>query len=64
VQIDDAQTKENSGSGLGLAIIAGTTDLQYHDNAVVNSHGMDGFIAKPITAGDINGLIEQYCRAA
>lgn len=47
-----------------IAIIAVTADAQYHDMSVVRKHGMDGFIAKPITAGELNGLIDQYCRAA
>lgn len=47
-----------------VAIIAVTADAQYHDNSVVSKHGMDGFISKPITAGELNGLIDQYCRAA
>lgn len=47
-----------------IAIIAVTADSQYHDTAFVSEHGMDGFLAKPITAVDLNGLIDRYCRAA
>lgn len=47
-----------------IAIIAVTADEHYHDKSVVSKHGMDGFIAKPITAGELNGLIDRYCRAA
>lgn len=47
-----------------IAIIAVTADEQYHDKSVVSKHGMDGFIAKPITAGELNELIDQYCRAS
>ncbi|MEP3440962.1 MAG: response regulator [Sulfitobacter sp.] len=47
-----------------IAIIAVTADVQYHDKVAVTKHGMDGFIAKPITAGELNSLIDQYCRAA
>lgn len=47
-----------------VAIIAVTADEQYHDLSAVIEHGMDGFIAKPITAVELNGLIDQYCRAA
>ncbi|KEJ89156.1 response regulator [Sulfitobacter donghicola] len=47
-----------------VAIIAVTADAHYHDKSVVSKHGMDGFIAKPITAVELNGLIEQYCKAA
>lgn len=47
-----------------VTIIAVTADAQYHDHAVVSSHGMDGYIAKPITAGALMGLVDRYCRAA
>lgn len=47
-----------------VTIIAVTADEQYHDTSVVNKHGMDGFIAKPITAGELMGLVDQYCSAA
>lgn len=47
-----------------IAIIAVTADAQYHNKSVVKEHGMDGFIAKPITAVELNGLIDQYCKAA
>ena len=47
-----------------VAIIAVTADAQYHDASVVSKYGMDGYIAKPITAVELNGLIDQYCRAA
>jgi CheY-like chemotaxis protein len=47
-----------------VAIIAVTADVEYHDQSVVSKHGMDGFIAKPITAVELMGLVEQYCNAA
>ena len=47
-----------------VTIIAVTADTHYHDESVVREHGMDGYIAKPITAVELNGLIDQYCRAA
>ncbi|MDW3225022.1 MAG: response regulator [Paracoccaceae bacterium] len=47
-----------------IAIIAVTADAQYHDNAVVRKHGMDGFIAKPITAVELMGLVDKYCTAS
>lgn len=47
-----------------VAIIAVTADEQYHHKSVVSKHGMDGFIAKPITAVELNGLIDRYCGAA
>lgn len=47
-----------------IAIIAVTADEQYHDEAVVSRHGMDGFIAKPITAVELMGLVDQYCKVA
>ncbi|KMW57184.1 Sensory box histidine kinase/response regulator [Candidatus Rhodobacter oscarellae] len=47
-----------------VAIIAVTADERYHDKSVVSDLGMDGFIVKPITAGELLGLVEQYCSAA
>jgi len=47
-----------------VTIIAVTADEQYHDKNVVNVHGMDDFIAKPITAGELLGLVDRYCVAA
>jgi len=47
-----------------VAIIAVTADARYHDHSVVTGHGMDGFIAKPVTAGELLGLVEKYCEPA
>jgi CheY-like chemotaxis protein len=47
-----------------VPIIAVTADEHYHDKSVVSRHEMDGFIVKPITAAELNGLIDQYCGAA
>ena len=47
-----------------IPIIAVTADTHYHNESVVAAHGMDGFVTKPITAGELNGLIDHYCRAA
>lgn len=47
-----------------VAIIAVTADEHYHDFTTVSRHGMDGFIAKPITAGELIGLVDRYCTAA
>ncbi|ASM71068.1 MULTISPECIES: response regulator [Roseobacteraceae] len=47
-----------------VAIFAVTADEYYHDQSVVSKHGMDGFIVKPITAGELMGLVDQYCSAA
>lgn len=47
-----------------VPIIAVTADEKYHDRSVVSKHGMDGFIAKPVTASELLGLIDQYCSAA
>ena len=47
-----------------VTIIAVTADEQYHNTATVTKHGMDGFIAKPITAGELMGLVDRYCKAA
>lgn len=47
-----------------VPIIAVTADVQYHDNLVVSKLGMDGFIVKPVSPGEINALVEKYCSAA
>lgn len=47
-----------------VPIIAVTADEKYHDSSFVSKLGMDGFIAKPITAVELNGLIARYCPAA
>jgi len=47
-----------------VPIIALTADEKYHDQAVVSKHGMDGFVAKPVSPGQILGLINKYCHAA
>ena len=44
-----------------VAIIAVTADEDYHDPAVVTKLGTDGFIAKPVTPGELMGLIDRYC---
>ncbi|MEO0861226.1 MAG: response regulator [Pseudomonadota bacterium] len=46
-----------------VAIIAVTADEHYHDPLVVSKYGMDGYIVKPITAGELLGLVDQYCTA-
>jgi len=64
--IDAAQMirQKSNDPPRNVPIIAVTADEQYHDSSVVSQHGMDGFIAKPITAGELNGLVDRYCRAA
>lgn len=47
-----------------VAIIAVTADESYHNRSVVRRHGMDGFIAKPVTAVELMGLVQQYCDTA
>lgn len=47
-----------------VPIIAVTADEAYHDEIVVNKYGMNGFLAKPISPGEILGLIDQYCGTA
>lgn len=45
----------------GMPIIALTADVNYHDDSVVESFGMNGFAVKPITPGQLLGVIEQHC---
>ena len=47
-----------------VAIIAVTADEHYHDRSIVSKYGMDGYIEKPVTPGELLGLIEKYCTAA
>lgn len=44
-----------------VPIYAVTADETYHDMAKISALGMDGFISKPITAGELRGLVYQYC---
>ncbi len=47
-----------------VPIIAVTADEQYHDNLTVAKLGMDGFIVKPVSPGELNALVDKYCSAA
>ena len=47
-----------------IPIIAVTSDRRYHDARSVSEIGMNGFIPKPVTAGDLLGLVERYCISA
>ena len=47
-----------------VPIIAVTADARYHDQSVVTGYGMDGFISKPVTTGQLQGVIEKYCLPA
>lgn len=44
-----------------IPIFAVTADSDLHHPLAVKEHGMDGFIAKPISPGDLVGLVEKYC---
>lgn len=44
-----------------IPIIAVTTDKRYHDSKLISDLGMDGFLSKPVTAGELRGLVERYC---
>ena len=44
-----------------VAIVAVTADEDYHDDSVVGALGMNGYIAKPVTPGELMGLIDRYC---
>ena len=47
-----------------VPIFAVTADVLYHDISTVSKLGMDGFIVKPVTPGELNALVERYCSAA
>lgn len=44
-----------------IPIIAVTTDKRYHDSKFISDLGMDGFLSKPVTAGELRGLVDEYC---
>ncbi len=44
-----------------VPIIAVTTDTRYHNSELIADLGMNGFIAKPVTAGELIALVDQYC---
>ena len=46
-----------------IPIIAVTADPDYHHHLAVQSLGMDGYMAKPISPGALIGLIDKYCSA-
>ena len=45
-----------------VPIYAVTADETYHDMTTLSALGMDGFVSKPITAGELRGLVDRYCR--
>ncbi|MCT4609683.1 MAG: response regulator [Pelagimonas sp.] len=47
-----------------VPIIAVTADVNYHDDALVRSLGMNGFVSKPVSPGELLHLIDRYCVAA
>lgn len=47
-----------------VPIYAVTADVQYHDISTVSKLGMDGFIVKPVTPGELNALVDRYCSVA
>ncbi len=44
-----------------IPIVAVTADPKYHHPLAVQSLGMDGYMAKPISPGELIGLIDKYC---
>ncbi len=47
-----------------IPIIAVTADKKYHAKSILSKLGMDGFISKPVTSVELNGLIARYCPTA
>ncbi len=45
-----------------IPIIALTADADYHRLSAVEPYGMNGYLAKPISPGALNGLIDKYCK--
>lgn len=46
-----------------VPIIAVTADVDYHDDALVEKLGMNGYASKPVSPGHLMELIDQYCQA-
>ncbi|MEO3417393.1 response regulator [Roseovarius sp. CAU 1744] len=44
-----------------IPVIAVTADTGFHHPLAVQSHGMNGYLPKPISPGDLNSLIDKYC---
>lgn len=44
-----------------IPIFAVTADSDFHHPLAVEKYGLDGFISKPISPGDLIGLVEKYC---
>ncbi len=44
-----------------VPIFAVTADVRYHDISTLSKLGMDGFIVKPVTPGELNALVDKYC---
>lgn len=47
-----------------VPIVAVTADNQYHDDSVVQKLGMNGFVSKPVTPGQLLKLIDRFCAPA
>lgn len=47
-----------------VPIIAVTADAEYHDDMVVRNLGMNGFVSKPVTPGQLLSLIDRFCPTA
>ena len=56
--------ESNNNPPSGLPIIALTADVNYHDDAVVEEMGMNGFASKPVTPGQLLRIIDKFCLAA
>jgi CheY-like chemotaxis protein len=46
-----------------IPIVAVTADADFHHPMAVASHGMDGFMTKPISPGALINLVDKYCNA-
>lgn len=44
-----------------LPIVAVTSDTTYHDEDLCKSLGLNGFVTKPVTPGQLLGLIDTFC---
>lgn len=44
-----------------VPIFAITADDDFHNEKYARQHGMNGFIKKPVSPGEINELVERFC---
>lgn len=44
-----------------VPIIAVTSDERFSDDTLLTERGMNGYLSKPVTPGEVMALIDRYC---